>query len=295
MQTKRTIFRNRWLPYLLLAPQLAVTLVFFLWPAAQAVRQSFLREDAFGLSTQFVAMENYVRLWHDPTYWNALAVTVTFSISVAALSMGLALLLAASVDRTLRANRAYTTMMVWPYAVAPAVAGVLWWFMFNPTIGILPYILERLFGYDWNHRLSSTDAMVLVVLAASWKQISYNFLFFVAGLAAIPASLREAAAIDGAGPVKRFLTITLPLLSPTTFFLLVVNVTYTMFDTFAVIDASTEGGPNQATNILVYKVYRDGFVGLDLGSSAAQSVVLMLIVMVLTFVQFRWIERRVQY
>jgi len=294
MQTKRTIFRNRWLPYLLLAPQLAVTVIFFLWPAAQAVRQSFLREDAFGLSSEFVALENYTRLFDDPAYLNSFQVTVVFSISVAALSMGLALLLAVAVDRVIRANRVYTTLMVWPYAVAPAVAGVLWWFMFNPTIGILPYMLEGL-GYDWNHRLSSTDAMILVVIASAWKQISYNFLFFVAGLMAIPASLREAAAIDGAGPVKRFFTITLPLLSPTTFFLLVVNVTYTMFETFAVIDASTEGGPNQSTNILVYKVYRDGFVGLDLGSSAAQSVILMLIVMALTFIQFRFIERRVQY
>ena len=294
MQTKRTIFRNRWLPYLLLAPQLAVTVIFFLWPAAQAVRQSFLREDAFGLSSEFVALENYTRLFDDPAYLNSFQVTMVFSISVAALSMGLALLLAVAVDRVIRANRVYTTLMVWPYAVAPAVAGVLWWFMFNPTIGILPYMLEGL-GYDWNHRLSSTDAMILVVIASAWKQISYNFLFFVAGLMAIPASLREAAAIDGAGPVKRFFTITLPLLSPTTFFLLVVNVTYTMFETFAVIDASTEGGPNQSTNILVYKVYRDGFVGLDLGSSAAQSVILMLIVMALTFIQFRFIERRVQY
>ena len=295
MQTKRTIFRNRWLPYLLLAPQLAITGIFFLWPAGQAVRQSFLREDAFGLSTMFVGLENYVSLWGDPTYWNSMRVTVIFSISVAALSMGLALLLAVSVDRAIRANRTYTTLLVWPYAVAPAVAGVLWWFMFNPTIGILPYILQSLFGYDWNHRLNSSNAMTLVVLASSWKQISYNFLFFVAGLAAIPASLREAAAIDGAGPVKRFFTITFPLLSPTTFFLMVVNVTYTMFETFAVIDATTAGGPSQSTNILVYKVFQDGFVGLNLGSSAAQSVVLMGIVMTLTFVQFRYIERSVQY
>lgn len=294
MQTKRTIFHNRWLPYLLLTPQLAVTVIFFLWPAAQAVRQSFLREDAFGLSTTFVGLANYNRLFSDPGYLNSFKVTAVFSVSVAALSMGLALLLAVAVDRVLRGNQPYTTLLVWPYAVAPAVAGVLWWFMFNPTIGILPYTLEQL-GYDWNHNLDGADAMILVVVAASWKQISYNFLFFVAGLQAIPQSLREAAAIDGAGPVKRFFTVVFPLLSPTTFFLLVINVTYTMFETFAVIDAATEGGPSQSTNILVYKVYRDGFVGLNLGSSAAQSVILMFIVIALTFVQFRWIERRVQY
>ncbi|PYE85964.1 sn-glycerol-3-phosphate ABC transporter permease UgpA [Pseudoroseicyclus aestuarii] len=294
MQTKRTIFRNRWLPYALLAPQLAITIIFFLWPAAQAVRQSFLRQDAFGLKTSFVGLENYLALLKDPSYLQSFQVTAVFAVSVAALSMGLSLALAVAVDRVLRANQLYTTMLVWPYAVAPVAAGVLWWFMFNPSIGILSYALRQM-GYDWNHNLDGTDAMILVVVAAAWKQISYNFLFFVAGLQSIPQSLREAAAIDGAGPAKRFFTVIFPLLSPTTFFLLVINVTYTMFDTFGVIDAATEGGPSQATNILVYKVYRDGFVGLNLGSSAAQSVVLMLIVMALTFVQFRWIERRVQY
>jgi sn-glycerol 3-phosphate transport system permease protein len=194
----------------------------------------------------------------------------------------------------LRSSQFYTTLLVWPYAVAPAVAGILWWFLFNPTIGILPYLLDMV-GYDWNHGLARADAMILVIVAASWKQISYNFLFFVAGLKAIPHSLIEAAAIDGAGPFKRFFTIVFPLLSPTTFFLLVVNIVYAMFDTFAVIDATTEGGPAQSTNILVYKVFQDGFIGLNLGSSAAQSVVLMAIVIALTFIQFRWIERKVQY
>lgn len=294
MQTKRTIFSNRWLPYLLLAPQLAVTLVFFLWPAGQAVWQSFLREDAFGLKTTFVGLANYTRLFDSPEYLNALRVTLVFSVSTAALALLSALLLALALDRTIRTTRLYTTLLVWPYAVAPAVAGVLWWFMFNPTIGILPYLLERV-GYDWNHALNKGDAMALVIIAASWKQISYNFLFFVAGLQSIPASLREAAAIDGAGPVKRFFTITLPLLSPTTFFLLVVTVVYTMFDTFPVIDATTGGGPAQGTTILVYKVYDDGFIGLNLGSSAAQSVILMGIVIVLTVIQFRYVERRVTY
>lgn len=294
MQTKRTIFGNRGLPYVLLLPQLAVTAVFFLWPAAQAFYQSFLRQDAFGLRTSFVWFANYTRLFEDPAYLNSLQVTVIFALSTTVLSIGLALLLATAADRMIRSAQAYTTLLVWPYAVAPAVAGIMWWFMFNPTIGILPYITDQ-FGYDWNHSLSRTDAMILIVLASSWKQISYNFLFFLAGLQSIPHSLSEAAAIDGAGPVKRFFTIILPLLSPTTFFLLVVNVVYTMFETFGVVHATTEGGPAQATNILVYKVYDDGFIGLNLGSSAAQSVILMAIVVGLTVIQFRYIERRVEY
>lgn len=291
---KRTVFGNQLLPWLLLAPQLLITAIFFLWPAGQAMWQSFLREDAFGLKTSFVGLENYRALFRDGEYVNALQVTALFSVAVAALSMSLALLLALAVDRMLKSANGYTTLLVWPYAVAPAIAGILWWFLFNPTIGILPWALD-LVGYDWNHALQSGDAMVLVVIAASWKQISYNFLFFVAGLQSIPQSLREAAAIDGAGPAKRFRSITFPLLAPTTFFLLVVNVVYTMFDTFGVIDATTEGGPAQATNILVYKVYKDGFLGLNLGSSAAQSVILMGIVIALTVIQFRFIERRVQY
>jgi sn-glycerol 3-phosphate transport system permease protein len=291
---KRTLFRNRLLPWLLLAPQLAVTAVFFLWPAAQAGWQSFLRQDAFGFSTTFVGLENYAALLADPLYLASFRATLVFSVSVTVLSMGFALILAVAVDRLIRAGSTYTTLIVWPYAVAPAVAGVLWWFMFNPTIGILAYTL-RMLGYDWNHQLNAGNAMTLIVIAAAWKQVSYNFLFFVAGLQSIPASLREAAAIDGAGPVKRFFTITLPLLAPTTFFLLVVNIVYAMFDTFPVVDATTEGGPAQATSILVYKVYKDGFIGLNLGSSAAQSVILMAIVIALTIVQFRYVERRVNY
>jgi sn-glycerol 3-phosphate transport system permease protein len=291
---KRTLFRNQLLPWLLLAPQLAITAVFFLWPAGQAVWQSFLRQDAFGFSTTFVGWANYAALWADPLYLASFRVTLVFAVSVTVLAMGTALILAVAVDRLIRAGSTYTTLIVWPYAVAPAVAGILWWFMFNPTIGILAYVMKTL-GYDWNHRLNAGDAMTLVVIAAAWKQVSYNFLFFVAGLQSVPASLREAAAIDGAGPVKRFFTITLPLLAPTTFFLLVVNIVYAMFDTFPVIDATTAGGPAQATNILVYKVYKDGFIGLNLGSSAAQSVILMGIVIVLTIVQFRYVERRVNY
>ncbi len=294
MQTKRMTFSSRWLPYALLAPQVAITLVFFVWPASQALWQSMLRQDPFGLRTTFVWFRNFERLFADPHYLAALKTTAIFAISTTLLSMSLALLFAVMVNRMIRSRDWYTTFLVWPYAVAPAVAGVLWWFIFNPSVGILPYVL-RGFGYDWNHRLSGSDAMALVVFAAAWKQISYNFLFFLAGLQSIPQSLLEAAAIDGAGRFKRFWTIVFPLLSPTTFFLVVVNVVYAMFDTFGVIHATTEGGPNRATNILVYKVFRDGYVGNNLGSSAAQSVILMAIVVVLTVIQFRWIERRVNY
>ena len=294
MQTKRMTFPGRWLPYALLAPQVIVTLIFFIWPSLQALYMSLLREDAFGLSSTFVGLANFARLFADDTYLDSLSVTAVFAIGTTLLSMAAALLLAATVNRMLRSRNAYTTLLVWPYAIAPAIAGVLWWFIFNPSIGIVPYALEML-GYRWNHRTSGADAMMLVIIAAAWKQITYNFLFFLAGLQSIPQSLIEAAAIDGAGPVKRFWTIVFPLLSPTTFFLMVVNVVYAMFDTFGVIHATTQGGPSQATNTLVYKVYADGFVGTNLGSSAAQSVVLMAIVIALTVVQFRYIERRVNY
>ena len=291
---KRTIFNNQLLPWLLLAPQLAITFIFFLWPAGQAIWQSFLREDAFGMSSQFVGLANFRALLRSPEYLNSIQVTAVFAVSVTIASMSIALILAVAVDRMLKAQRPYTTLLVWPYAVAPAVAGILWFFIFNPTIGILPYALDAI-GYDWNHNTDKGDAMILVVIASAWKQISYNFRFSVAGLQSIPASLREAAAIDGAGPVRRFLDITLPLLSPTTFFLLVVNIVYAMFETFAVIDSTTEGGPAQATNIMVYKVYFDGFIGQNMGSSAAQSVVLMIIVISLTVIQFRYVEKKVEY
>jgi len=294
MQTKRTIFPNKLLPYALLAPQLAVTLVFFIWPALQAVKSSFEREDPFGFKTTFIWFENYTRLFAEAGYINSLSRTAMFAVLVTLLSMSLSLVLAVAVNRVLRTNRIYTTLLVWPYAVAPVVVGILWWFIFNPTIGIAPYLM-RAFGIGWNPRVNGDHAMILVIIAASWKQISYNFLFFVAGLQSVPQSLTEAAAIDGAGPFKRFWTIVFPLLSPTTFFLLIVNINYAMFDTFGIIDATTSGGPNQATNVLVYKVYADGFLGLNIGSSAAQSVILMLIVIVLTAIQFRFIERRVQY
>ncbi|GJL89109.1 MAG: glycerol-3-phosphate transporter permease [Minwuia thermotolerans] len=287
-------YRHRMLPWLLVLPQLAITLVFFIWPASQALWQSMLREDAWGLAQEFIGFENFADLFADPLFLESFRITFVFSIAVATISMVLSLLLAINADRVVRGNSTYRTLLIWPYAVAPALAGVLWFFMFNPTVGILSWLLKGA-GYDWNHHASGTDAMLLVVMAAAWKQISYNFLFFLAGLQAIPKSLIEAAAIDGAGPVRRFWSIILPLLSPTTFFLLVVNVVYAFFDTFGLIHATTEGGPAGATQILVYKVYSDGFVGLDLGGSAAQSVVLMTIVIALTVIQFRYVERKVAY
>ena len=294
MQTKRMTFSNLWLPYLLLAPQVVITLVFFVWPATQALWQSMLRQDAFGIRVTFVWFRNFERLFANPHYLDSMKTTAIFALGTSLLSMSLALLFAVMVNRMIRSRDAYTTFLVWPYAIAPAIAGVLWFFIFNSSVGILPYMLRGL-GYDWNHRLDGNDAMILVIIAAAWKQISYNFLFFLAGLQSIPQSLIEAAAIDGAGRIKRFWTIVFPLLSPTTFFLLVVNIVYAMFDTFGVIHATTEGGPARATNTLVYKVFSDGFLGNDLGGSAAQSVILMAIVIVLTVIQFRWIERRVNY
>ena len=291
---KRTQFPVGWLPYALVAPQLAVTIVFFIWPAAQALWQSLLVQDAFGLNTEFVWFENFTVLFADQIYLESFKVTALFSVLVAAFALSIGLVLAACCDHVLRGARVYRTLIIWPYAVAPAIAAVLWTFMFNPTIGILAYALKGI-GYEWNHLLNGGQAMTLVVISSLFKQVPYNFLFFLAGLQSIPKSLIEAAAIDGAGPVKRFLTIAFPLLSPTSFFLLVVNLVYAFFDTFGIIDAATEGGPSRSTTTLVYKVFRDGFVGLDLGGSAAQSVILMAIVIGLTVVQFRYIERKVQY
>jgi sn-glycerol 3-phosphate transport system permease protein len=294
VRTKTVTFRHRWLPYLLIAPQIIITAVFFLWPASQAIYQSVLRQDAFGLKTTFVGLDNFARLFSTSEYLESFVTTITFSALVAGLSMGVALVLAVMADRVIKSAMAYQTLLIWPYAVAPAVAGVLWWFLFNPTIGIVAYALDAV-GYDWNHYVDGDDAMTLIVIASAWRQVSYNFLFFLAGLQAIPRSLIEAAAIDGAGPLKRFWSIQAPLLSPTVFFLIVVNVVYAFFETFGVIHATTNGGPGNDTVILVYKVWRDAFEGLNLGSSAAQSVILMGIVILLTAVQFRYIERRVEY
>lgn len=291
---QRTVFPHKVLPWLLLAPQLAVTLIFFYWPAGQAFRQSTLREDPFGLSSTFVGLANFRRVLSDPSYLNALQVTVVFSLFVAFLPMVIALFLAVQAEKIVRGRGVYRTLMIWPYAVATAIAGMLWLFMFNPSFGTLAWPLRQM-GINWNPLLNSSHAMILVVAAATWKQISYNFLFFVAGLQAIPRSLLEAAAIDGASRRHAFWTIVFPLLAPTTFFLLVVNTVYALFDTFGIIHSVTGGGPGKATETLVYKVYNDGFVNLNMGDSAAQSVILMVIVIALTAFQFRYIERRVHY
>jgi sn-glycerol 3-phosphate transport system permease protein len=291
---KRVVFRSAWLPYALVAPQLAITVVFFFWPATQAVWYSFQLQDAFGLKTQFVGLQNFAALFQDKHYLSSFRITALFSALVAFSGIAISLLLATMADRVLRGALAYKTLLIWPYAVAPAVAGVLWAFLFAPSIGIVTYVLKG-WGIDWNWILKDDQAMLLVVIASVWKQISYNFLFFLAGLQSIPRSLIEAAAIDGAGPGRRFWTIVFPLLSPTTFFLLVVNVVYAFFETFGVIDATTQGGPAGATQILVYKVYYDGVKAADLGGSSAQSVILMFVVIALTVVQFRFIERKVQY
>ena len=291
---KRVVFRSAWLPYALVVPQIAVTIVFFFWPAFQAGWYSFQLQDAFGLRTEFVGLRNFAALLADEHYLHSFRITAVFSVSVAVSGIMISLWLATMADRVLRGALAYKTLLIWPYAVAPAVAGVLWAFLFAPSVGIATYALRQ-YGVDWNWVLKDDQAMLLVVLASTWKQISYNFLFFLAGLQSIPKSLIEAAAIDGAGPTRRFWTIVFPLLSPTTFFLLVVNIVYAFFETFGVIDATTQGGPAGATQILVYKVYHDGVKSADLGGSSAQSVILMAIVIALTVVQFRYIERKVQY
>jgi sn-glycerol 3-phosphate transport system permease protein len=291
---KRVVFNNRILPYVLVAPQIAVTVVFFFWPASQALLQSVLVQDAFGLNTTFVWFDNFIDLSKEAQYLQSVRVTAVFSLSVAFLALSIAMFLAVQADRVIRGATAYRTLLVWPYAVAPAVAGVLFLFLFNPSLGLFVHGLRAL-GIDWNHALNGDQALTLVIIAATWKQISYNFLFFLAGMQTIPRSLIEAAAIDGARAARRFWTIVFPLLAPTTFFLIVVNVVYAFFDTFGIIHQVTEGGPSGETNILVYKVFHDGFLGLDLGGSAAQSVVLMAIVIVLTVIQFRYIERKVHY
>ena len=291
---KRVRFKSAWLPWLLIAPQMAVVLVFFFWPAAQALYQSLLTQDPFGLSTEFVGLENFERLVNDSTYLESFKTTAVFSLLVAVIGLAIALLLAVMANRVLRGSGIYRTLLIWPYAVAPVVAGVLWLFMFASPMGVIAYYL-RAVGIEWNHLLNSNHAMTLIVAAAVWKQISYNFLFFLAGLQSIPKSLIEAAAIDGASPWRRFWTIVFPLLSPTTFFLLVINIVYAFFDTFGIIDATTQGGPGKDTAILVYKVYYDGFKALDMGGSAAQSVVLMVVVITLTVIQFRFVEKKVNY
>ncbi|KIP68142.1 glycerol-3-phosphate transporter permease [Vibrio harveyi] len=288
------VFKHKWLPVALIAPQLVITLVFFIWPAGQAIFQSSQLEDAFGMSREFVGLENFEKLIHDPLYLDSLMTTLQFSISVAVLALVSALVLSAFAEQIIRGATMYRTFLIWPYAVAPVVAGSLWLFLFDPTIGVMTELLN-LFGVDWNPTLNGTHAMWMVIITSTWKQISYNFLFFLAALQSVPKSLHEAAAIDGSGPIKRFITISFPLISPTSFFLLVVNFVYAFFDTFAIIHAMTQGGPSKSTSTLVYKVYNDGFIGLDLGSSAAQSVILMILVASLTVIQFKYVEKKVAY
>lgn len=291
---KRSTFRSPWLPWALLMPQLAIVSVFFYWPAGQALFQSLFIQDAFGGNLQFVGLENFETLFADPLYLNSIRVTAVFSLAATFIGLLLSLVLAYFADRAVKARLVLRTLLIWPYAVAWAIAGVLWMFLFNPTLGVVTHWLRPL-GITWNHVLDGDHAMILIVLATVWKQISYNFIFFLAGLQSIPRSVIEAAAIDGAGAWRTFRSIIFPLLSPTTFFLFVVNIVYVFFDTFAIIDAATSGGPANATEILVYKVYHDGFKGLDIGGSAAQSVVLMVLVIALTFLQFRYVEKKVQY
>ena len=293
MQDGRYAFRGKkhlLLPLLFLLPQLAITVVFFFYPAGEALMGSFYMEDSFGLSKEFVGLDNFITLFSDPSYLKTLRLTLVFSLATIVLTMGTALLFAVLADQVNWGGTLYKSMLIIPYAVAPPLAGVLWLFLFNPSGGLLHH-----FGYTWNHKINGNQALFLLIVSASWKQISYNFLFFLAGLHAIPRSLIEAAAIDGASPWRRFRTIIFPLLSPTSFFLLVVNTIYTLFETFGIVHAVTQGGPSKATETLIYKVFNDGFIGLDFGGSSAQSVVLMLIVMVLTFLQFRYVERKVTY
>ncbi|WP_156294190.1 sn-glycerol-3-phosphate ABC transporter permease UgpA [Serratia oryzae] len=294
MSSHRPGFGRSWLPYALVLPQLLITVIFFLWPAGQALWYSVQSVDPFGLSSQFVGLDNFSQLFQDPYYLESFYTTLVFSSLVAGVGLLVSLLFAALVDYVLRASRVYQTLMILPYAVAPAVAAVLWIFLFSPGMGLITRFLAG-FGYEWNHAQNSGQAMFLVVLASVWQQISYNFLFFLAALQSIPRSLVEAAAIDGAGPVRRFFNLVLPLIAPVSFFLLVVNLVYAFFNTFPVIDAATGGGPGQSTTTLIYKVYREGFAGLDLSSSAAQSVILMLLVIGLTVIQFRFVERKVRY
>jgi sn-glycerol 3-phosphate transport system permease protein len=291
---KRVIFKGWALPVALLLPQLVITGLFFFWPAGQAVWQSLLREDAFGLSSEFVGLENFRDVFADPTWLDSATRTLLFSSSVAFLALAFALFLAVQADKHIRGANAYKTLLIWPYAVAPAVAAVLWLFMFHPNIGLFGRALNAA-GIPWDYKLNGDQAMLLVILASAWKQVSYNFIFFLAGLQSIPRAVLEAAAIDGARPVRRFWTVVFPLLTPTAFFLLVVNLVYAFFDTFGVIHSLTQGGPGKATETLIYRVYTDGVMNLNLGSSAAQSVILMVLVIALTVVQFRYVERKVHY
>ncbi len=295
MIRKRSYFSSRTLPYLLILPQLLVTATFFYWPAIQGLAQSLMLSDPFGLHNKFVWFDNFISLFKDPLYLKSIVITLVFSASTAALAIATGLFIASLANRALRAKAVIRTFLIWPYAVAPAISGILWLFLLHPSFGVVAIAMKNWFGLDWNPVLSGRDAMVMVILASSWKQISYNFVFFMAGMQAIPKSLIEAASMDGAGPFRRFWTITFPLLSPTLFFVTVMNVIFSFFETFGIIHTVTQGGPGGATNILVYKVYQDGFIGLNLGSSAAQSIVLMTLIITITVLQFKYVEKKVQY
>ncbi|MCP4347309.1 MAG: sn-glycerol-3-phosphate ABC transporter permease UgpA [Desulfobacterales bacterium] len=292
---KKAYFTSKTLPYFLILPQVLVTVTFFYWPALQGLAQSLMISDPFGLHSRFVWFDNYITLFKDPLYLKSVFITLLFSASTAFTAISIGLFIAAMANRALKFKPLIRTMLIWPYAVAPAISGILWLFLLHPSFGVVALAFKKWFGFDWNPVLSGTDALVMVIMASSWKQISYNFVFFVAGMQAIPTSLMEAAAMDGAGPFRRFWTITLPLLSPTLFFVTVMNIIFSFFETFGIIHTVTQGGPGGATNILVYKVYQDGFIGLDLGSSAAQSIVLMSLIIVITLLQFKYVERKVQY
>jgi sn-glycerol 3-phosphate transport system permease protein len=292
---KRSFFTSKLLPYFLILPQFLVTATFFYWPALQGLVQSVMRSDPFGQHSTFIWLDNFIALFTDPLYLKSIGTTLFFSASVAAVSISIGLFIATMANRALKARALVRTMLVWPYAVAPAISGILWLFLLHPSYGVVAIAIKRWLGLDWNPVLDGKDALFMVIMASSWKQISYNFVFFIAGMQAIPGSLIEAAAMDGASPFRRFWKITLPLLSPTLFFVTVMNIIYSFFETFGVIHMMTQGGPGGATNILVYKVYQDGFIGLDLGSSAAQSIVLMTLIIVITVLQFKYVERKVQY
>jgi len=292
---KRSFFTSKFLPYFLILPQVLITVTFFYWPALQGLAQSVMRSDPFGQRNTFIWLENFIALFIDPLYLKSIGTTLFFSVSVAAVSISVGLFIATMANRALKAKALIRTMLIWPYAVAPAISGILWLFLLHPSYGVVAIAIKRWFGIDWNPVLDGKDALFMVVMASAWKEISYNFVFFIAGMQAIPGSLIEAAAMDGASPFRRFWKITLPLLSPTLFFLTVMNIIYSFFETFGVIHMMTQGGPGGATNILVYKVYQDGFIGLDLGSSAAQSIVLMSLIIVITVFQFKYVERKIQY
>ena len=295
MLRKRSYFESKRLPYLLILPQILVTVTFFYWPAVQGLAQSFMLSDPFGLHSRFVWFDNYIRLFKDPLYLRSIVITLTFSACTAALAITIGLFLATLANRILRFKNIIRTFLIWPYAVAPAISGILWLFLLHPSFGVVAIAIKKYLGVDWNPVLRGTDAMIMVIMASSWKQISYNFVFFMAGMQAIPKSLIEAAAMDGAGPFRRFWTITLPLLSPTLFFVTVMNIIFSFFETFGIIHTVTQGGPGGATNILVYKVYQDGFIVLNLGSSSAQSILLMALIITITLLQFKYVEKKVQY